>query len=217
VSSTAERRLDEATLQRMWWLRAIAVLVAPRAVFAALRDDSLESVQARQEPVAAIAALAGIAGVLSTSVARHLLNDPGSSPIVVPVWAFLGGAFYALALYWIFGAFLWASARGLGSLGTYRRARHVLAFAAAPLALSLLTLWPLRVIVYGTDLFRTGGDDYGRGDAIFGAFNIGFLAWSVLLLVIGVRAVHGWTWARASAAVALAAVFPALIVLATTV
>lgn len=215
MTETAERPLDEGTLQRAWWLRTVAVLIAPRAVFAALRDGSLESAQARQEPIAALAGLAGIAAVLSTSVARHLLNDPGTDAIVVPVWAFLGGAFYAIALYWVFGAFLWAAGRGLGSLGDYRRARHVLGLASAPIALSLLTLWPIRVLLYGSDLFRTGGDDYGRGDAIFGAFNIAFLAWALLLLVIGVRTVHGWTWARALATVALAAVFPALIALAT--
>ena len=89
----------------------------------------------------------------------------------------------------------------------------MLALAATPLALSLLTLWPVRILVYGEDLFRTGGDDYGRGDAIFGALYLGFFAWSgLLLLLIGVRAVHGWTWGRAVGAVALAAAFPALIV-----
>ena len=82
---------------------------------------------------------------------------------------------------------------------------------------SLLTLWPVRIAVYGTDLFRTGGDDYGRGDAIFGGIYLAFLAWSVALLVIGVRAVHGWTWARATSTVALAAIVPALIVAATVI
>ncbi|MDX6470721.1 MAG: hypothetical protein QOF75_2524, partial [Gaiellaceae bacterium] len=76
--------------------------------------------------------------------------------------------------------------------------------------------WPIRILVYGQDLFRTGGDDYGRGDTIFGAIFLGFLAWSAVLLLVGVRAVHGWTWARAVAAVALAAAFPTLLVLATT-
>ena len=37
----------------------------------------------------------------------------------------------------------------------------------------------------------------------------------VLLLVVGVRTVHGWTLGRAAATVALGAAFPALIVLAT--
>ena len=89
--------------------------------------------------------------------------------------------------------------------------------AGAPLALSLLTLWPIRIAVYGVDLFRTGGDDYGRGDTIFGAVNYGALAWSICLLVVGVRAVHGWTLPRALGAVAIAAVVPGLIVAASTV
>jgi len=91
----------------------------------------------------------------------------------------------------------------------------VLGLAAAPVARSLLTLWPVRIAVYGTDLFRTGGDDFGRGDAVFGALYLAFLAWSVWLLVVGVRAVHSWTWARAAATVVLAGVFPALLVAAT--
>jgi hypothetical protein len=215
VGEVLRQPLDERALQRAWWLRVPAVLIAPRAVFAALRDESVESIQARQEPITAVAGLAGIAGVLSTSVARRLLNDPGTDAFTVPVWAFLGGAFYAVALYWLLGGFLWGAGRGLGSLGTYRRARHVLALAATPIALSLLTLWPIRIALYGTDLFRTGGDDYGRGDAIFGGFNLGFLAWSLILLVIGVRTVHGWTWARAAATVALAASFPLLVFAAT--
>ncbi|HXH97981.1 MAG TPA: YIP1 family protein, partial [Gaiellaceae bacterium] len=100
-------------------------------------------------------------------------------------------------------------------LGSYRRARHVLALAAAPLALTLVTLWPVRIAVYGEDLFRTGGNDYGRGDAIFGALVDAAALWCVWLLLVGVRAVHGWTWGRAAATVALAAAFPALIVIAT--
>src|SRR5439155_11215288 len=122
--------------QRAWWLRLPAVLLAPRAVFAALRDDSAEAARARQEPVAAVVGLAGIAGVLATSVARHLLNDPAFGVSVIPVWAFIGGAVYGLAVYWGLGFFLFTALRGLGSLGSYRRARHLLAYAATPLALS---------------------------------------------------------------------------------
>jgi hypothetical protein len=206
-----------SVLERNWWLRAAAVLVAPRAVFVSLRDESPDAAEARQEPISAIAGLAGIAGVLGTPVARHLLNDPSVSLALVPVWAFIGGAVYALALYWVGGGLLFGAARRLGSLGGLRRSRHLLGLAAAPLALSLLTLWPVRIAVYGTDLFRTGGNDYGRGDAVFGAVYLAFIAWSIWLLVAGVRAVHGWTWVRATAAVALAGVFPALLVLATRI
>jgi len=212
VSTDAVR---EPVLERSWWLRALAVLVAPTAVFASLRDETEEATEARQEPVTAIAGPAGVAGVLGTPVARHLLNDATMSVALIPVWAFIGGVMYALAVYWVGGGLLSRASRRLGGLGSWRRSRHVLALAAAPLALSLVTLWPVRILVYGQDLFRTGGDDYGRGDAIFGAIFVGFIAWSGLLLLVGVRAVHGWTWARATGAVALAAAFPALLVLAT--
>jgi hypothetical protein len=212
VSTDAVRM---SALERNWWLRAPAVLVAPRSVFASLRDESDEAVEARQEPIVLIAALAGIAVVLVSPTFRRMLNDSAVSLALIPVLAFIAGALYAAAVFWLGGGLLFGSARRLGGEGSWRRSRHVLALAASPLALSLLTFWPLRIAVYGQDLFRTGGDDYGRGDAIFGGVYLGFVAWSVLLLVVGVRAVHGWTLGRATATVALAAAFPLLIVLAT--
>jgi hypothetical protein len=204
-------------LERSWWLRAPAVLVAPRAVFASLRDESADAIEARQEALVAIAGLAGIAAVLGTPVARSLLNDASDSVSLIPVWAFLGGTIYALAVYWLGGGLLFGAARRLGSLGSYHRARSLLALASAPLALALFTLWPLRIAIYGEDLFRTGGNDWGPGDRIFGALLYAAFAWSAILLVVGVRTVHGWSWGRSAATVALAAALPALIVLATVV
>ena len=205
-----------SALERTWWLRAPAVLVAPRAIFASLRDDSDDAAEERQEPLAAIAALAGIAAVLPSPTFRHMLNDGSVSLSLVPVLAFLAGALYAVVFYWLVGGLLHGAARRLGSEGSWRRSRQTIALAATPLALALLTFWPIRIAVYGEDLFRTGGDDYGRTDAIFGGVYLGIVAWCVLLLLIGVRAVHGWTWGRAAATVALAAAFPALIVAAST-
>lgn len=200
-----------------WWKRAPLVLVAPRPVFAALRDESLEEIEDRQEPLAALVCLAGIAVVLTSPSFRRMLNDPSVSLVLVPVLAFLAGVLYGAATYWLGGGLLFGAARRLGGLGSYRRARQTLALASAPLALAMLTFWPLRIAVYGRDLFRTGGDDYGRGDAIFGGVFLGFVAWSLILLLIGVRTTHGWDWPRTAGAVALAAVFPALIVAATLV
>ena len=162
----------------------------------------------------AIVGLAGIAAVLASPVARHLLNDASFSVSLIPVWAFLGGAFYALAVYWVGGGLLYGAARRLGGLGSYLRARHLIALSGAPLALALFTLWPLRIVIYGQNLFRTGGDDWGPGDRIFGGVLYLAFAWSALLLVIGVRAVHGWSWGRSLATVGLAAALPALLVLA---
>jgi hypothetical protein len=204
-----------SALERSWWLRAPAVLVAPRAVFASLRDESTADVEARQEPLMAIAGLAGISGVLGTPVARGILNNPGTSPIVVAVWAFLGGLAYAVGVYWLGGGVLYGAARRFGGLGSYLRARSVLALSSAPLALALFTLWPARILIYGQNLFRTGGDDYGPGDRIFGDLLYVAFAWSAILLVIGIRSVHGWSWGRSLATVGLAAALPALIVLAT--
>jgi hypothetical protein len=215
MAATADTAGGSA-LQRSWWLRAPAVLVAPRTVFVSLRDESEEAVEARQEPLTAIAGLAGIAAVLGTPVARALLNQEGTTPIVVAVWAFLGGLTYAVAVYWLGGGLLYGAARRFGSLGSYRRSRHVLALSAMPITLSLFTLWPVRIAIYGQDLFRTGGTDWGPGDRTFGGLLYFAFAWSAILLVIGVRSVHGWSWGRSLATVALAASLPALIVLGTT-
>lgn len=209
--------MREPTRERSWWLRAPAVLVAPRAVFVSLRDETDEAVERRQEPIVAVIGLAGISAILGTPVARQLLNDASMSLSLIPVWAFFGGVVYALAFYWIGGALLFGASRRLGSNGSWRRSRQVLALASAPLALALFTLWPVRIAVYGEDLFRTGGNDYGRGDSIFGAILYAAFAWGCWLLVVGVRSVHGWTYARTLAAVAIAAVVPVLIVLATVV
>jgi len=203
-------------VERSWWLRALVALAAPHAIFVQLRDESEDAVEARTEPLFAILALASISFVLVSPTFSRMLNDGSVSVLLIPVLAFVAGGIYAAAVYWLGGGLLFGAARRLGSEGTWLRARHVVALAAAPLAVSLVTFWPIRIAVYGEDLFRTGGDDYGRGDAIFGGVYLGFVAWSLWLLLVGVRAVHGWTWGRSAATVALAAAFPALIVLAAT-
>lgn len=188
---------------RDWWLRTVLVLQAPRPVFVALRDESKESAGDRAEPVLAIVILAGIAWALSTSTAAHLLDDSNYDGLVIAVWTFVVGGIYGCLGYFALGAALHRSVRRLGSHGSYRRTRHVLAFAAVPLVLSLV-LWPLKLALWGGDVFRSGGSDGGAGEAAFVALELAFLAWALALLVAGVRAVHGWTWLRALAAVALA-------------
>jgi hypothetical protein len=209
VGATAEQ---PASQQREWWLRALAVFQSPTAVFTALRDESSDAAVARAEPITAIAILAGMAGVLSTTLAGRLLDDPDYDGVSLAVWAFLGGGIYALFVYWLGGALLYGAGALLGARGTYRTARHVLGFAAAPLALLLVLVWPVRLAVYGGDVFRSGGDDAGTGDALFEAVSLGFAAWALALLVMGMRALHAWSLGRAAAAVALAAAPVALLV-----
>jgi len=192
---------------RQWWLRVPAVFLSPKSVFVAMREESREDIDARSEPVLALTALAGIAVALGSSTARTLSDDPEYDALNIAVWAVIAGGFIAFAGYFIVGGALYLGVRGLGSAGSFRRARHVLGFAVAPLALSLLLLWPLQLAVFGGDLFRRGGSDDGAGGRVFDALELGFGAWSAVLLLVGVRAVHGWTWGRSLAALGLVAFF----------
>ena len=106
--------------------------------------------------------------------------------------------------------------RAAGSVGSFRRSRHILAFATAPLAFSLV-VWPLRLAVFGGDVFRAGGSDKGLGNALFVAVELGFAAWTLALLAIGVRTVHGWTWPRALGGLSLAVAIAALVVVGVRV
>jgi|SRR5438067_623814 len=202
--------------ERTWLGRAVLVLIAPRPVFAELRDDSDEAAHARQEAVTALVILAGIASVLWTPIAGRLLDQSGVDALLVAVWAFIGGGAYGLIVYFAAGAALFAGLRAAGSLGSFRRARHLLAFASSPIALSL-AVWPLRLAVYGGDVFRAGGSDTGAGNDLFVALELAFVAWALVLLGIGIRTVHGWTWPRALEGLSLAAAIVALVVVAVHV
>jgi hypothetical protein len=198
-------RSEPASAEKAWLLRALLVLQAPRSVFAALRDDSDEAAGARQDPAGALVWLAGIAGVLATSVTSTLLDDPARDWLIVAVWAFLAGGLYGFVLYLVVGKVLHVALRRLGSRGSFRRARHLLAFAAAPIALALFLYWPVRIAIYGEDLFRAGGPDGGAGGDVLAWLFYGFVGWGLALLIIGVRTVHGWSWARSLAGVTVAA------------
>jgi hypothetical protein len=172
--------------ERVWLARAVSVLWQPRVVFAGLRDDSDETARARSEAVLALVLLAGISGVLWTPVAGTILNDVTLDWLDVAIWAFLGGGFYAIALYFIGGLIVQWLARAGGWI-SYRQARHLLAFAAAPVALSLFLVIPLRLAVYGEDVFRSGGSDRGAGAWAFAGVELAFLAWALFLLAFGLR------------------------------
>jgi Yip1 domain len=193
------------SLDREWWLRALALLQSPRAVFAALRTDSPGDAEARQEPVLALVLLAGVAGVLLAPSTGRLLDEDlvGGSLAVLAVLIFLTGAIYGAATYWLGGAALYAGLKGAGSRGSYRRARHVLAFAAAPLVLGLVLVWPVRLAVYGGDTFRSGGSDTGGGATAFDAVLTLLGVWALALLVYGISVVERWSLLRAVVSLAL--------------
>jgi Yip1 domain len=187
---------------RAWWLRVLVVIQAPRAVFAELRDDTREAAEARQDAIAAVAFFAGVALTVLSSQAGSFADDPARAGIVIPVWLFIAGLFVGLVNYWLGGGVLYLALDWLGSKGSYRQARHLLALAAVPLALSLVLL-PVRLALYGDDIFRSGGADSGTGAHVFIVLAAGFALWSLALLAVGIRVLEGWSWPRTVGAVAL--------------
>lgn len=200
--------------ERDWWLRALLVLQAPGPVLASLRDDSEQAEQARQEPVTALVFLAGIAAVLASPGTGTLMDRDQIDGLVAAILVFLAGGIYGVFGYWAGGGALALGMRGAGVEGTYRRARHLLAYASAPLALSLLVLWPFRLALFGGDLFRRGGDDAGTVGQILDGLEWAFVVWSVALLAVGLRLVYRLDWRRALAALGVAVLALLALVLA---
>lgn len=192
---------DGLAPDRAWWLRVPAVLLSPGPVFHALREEDPEDVSARGEPLLLLVLLAGVASVLATPTAGALLDQPEYDVPLLMVWAFVAGGIYGAVGYFGLGFALFFGARLAGSLGSYRRERQLVGFALAPLALSLLLLLPIRLALYGGDTFRRSGADEGAGETALLVAQLAFGAWSLALLAVGVKVVHGWTWLRALAAV----------------
>jgi hypothetical protein len=197
------------SLERDWWLRLGLVFSAPVTVFAWLRDDSDEAAGARQEPVLLVGFLAGAAGVLSSNGISHALDDFGLDGVDLAVIVLFAALIYGIVGYFAFGALVYIGEQLADGLGSYRRARHILAFACAPLALSLV-VWPVRLALYGEDNFRTGGSDTGTGGSVFEGIEAAVVIWCLALVVLGIRTANGWSWRRTLVASAVPAIVPAL-------
>lgn len=148
-------------------------------MFTRLRDDAPDEAADRSELVTGLAFAAGVAAALGAGGEELRELDALDSL----VWIFITGLSLGFALYWLVGWALAFVVRRLGSTSNPRRARHVLAFSFAPLvfALAVWLIWPPLLL--------------------------GLAAWSVALLVLGLREVYDWSLARAVSAVALALVW----------
>jgi Yip1 domain len=205
-------RLAEAgeAASREWWARVPRVLTAPRGVFTALAETDEVDVDARSEPVLAITILAGMAAVLITPAWGRIMNDPTVDWLVVAVLTFIGGLLYGAAGYFLLGLALWLGAKAVGVDPPFRIARQIVAFAALPLALSLLVVVPAVAIGFGADWFTTGGDDdTGNGRTIVTAVGLAFAAWSLVLVALGLRTTLRLPWRGVVGALLLAGVLVA--------
>jgi hypothetical protein len=202
VSANAE---SSTSLERDWWLRLVLVLQSPVNVFAWLRDDSAEAASARQEPMTVVVFLAGISIFLSTRTAGHLFDDVEFDALLVVVEAIVAGLLVGIQNFWILGGAVHLGGRAADSNATYRQTRHVVGLATMPFVISLVAVWPVRLALFGSDVFRSGGSDHGTAETVFRAIDATFLAWVVLLLLIGVRTLNDWSWRRTAASLTVAA------------
>jgi hypothetical protein len=203
VTANAE---SSTSLERDWWLRLVLVLQSPANVFAWLRDDSDEAVAARQEPITAVVYLAGISIFLSTRTAGRLFDDVEFDNLLLVVEVVFAGLLVAFQNFWILGGAVQLGGRAADSNASYRQARHVVGLATTPFVISLVAVWPVRLAMFGSDVFRSGGSDKGTAQVVFRAIDATFLAWAILLILIGVRALNGWSWRRTAASLSVAAV-----------
>ena len=153
----------EASPARDWWLRLVLVLTAPRAV---LRGTSRRVATGRRQPLRAGAARRVARGhrVGSDDLDRRApdglagLRRPARRGVDVP----RRRALRRLRLLGLRRRALRRHARARLTAGSFRRSRHLLAYAAVPVALSLALL-PVKLALYGDDVFHRGGADAGRG------------------------------------------------------
>jgi hypothetical protein len=211
MSAKAETRPAQG--EREWWWRLLRVLAAPASVFVWVRDDSDEAAAARQEPITAVVFLSGISIFLSTRTAGRLFDDFEFDWLLVVVEAVVAGLLVGIQNFWILGGAVYLGGKAADSAASYRQARHVTGLALAPFVLALIFVWPVRLAMFGADVFRSGGSDQGAAEAVFRTIDLGLLAWSAALVYLGVRALNGWSWLRSLAGIAVAAVFFTLLVL----
>jgi len=205
----AQRAAAGEGAARQWWRRVPHVVTSPRSVFRALAETDDADVDARSEPVLAITILAGMASVLLTPAWGTVMDDGSVDGLVLVVVTFVAGLFYGAAGYFLLGLALWLGAKGVGVDQPFRTARQIVAFAALPLALSLVVVVPAIALFAGWDWFRTAGDDEGTARTVVVGIGLAFAAWALGLVALGLRTTFRLPWRGVVGALALAAVMVA--------
>ena len=197
--------------QALWWRRTLAVPTRPQAAFGALRDGDRDDLEARQEPLLAVIILAGMGGITATPTWATLMDDSQVDGLLAVVLTFVAGGLYGVAGYWLLGGVVALALRSLGGDGDFRRARHLVGFAAVPLVLAL-PVTVVEALVYGADAFRTGGADEEGAGAVFDVLRGLTAVWALALLAVGIRRVERFPWLRVAGAFGLVLLFGAAFV-----
>lgn len=199
------------SLERESWARLRLVLTSPTQAFAGLADDSSEAADARQEPLLAVLFVSGI-GMFLSLIALEPPYDryTAFSGVTLVLQCILGGALVGISNFWFGGALVFLGTRGLGAESGYRLARHIAGLATLPFVLELVLVWPVRLALYGGDIFRAGGADEGAGGDAFLGIDALFLVWTLALVLIAVRTTQRWPWGRSAAAFGVASLFAML-------
>lgn len=205
----AERARAGERATREWWRRVPRVLTAPRPVFAALAVTDDVDVDARSEPVLAITVVAGMAAVILTPAWGTVMDDGSVDGLVLVVLTFIAGLFYGAAGYFLLGLALWLGAKAVGVDRPFRIARQIVAFAALPLAVSLVVTVPAITLAFGWDWFRTAGEDGGTGRDVVVGIGLAFAVWSLGLVALGLRTTFALPWRGVVGALLLAGVLVA--------
>jgi len=200
-------------LARLWWRRVPRMLWAPRGVLVALRQTDEDDQLARQEPILAVVLLAGMTAVLL--MGGTLVDDRTVDGLVAAAVTFMAGGLYGAAGYFVLGLGVMIGVRGANGEGTFRQARHLVAFSAVPVAAAFLVVAPAVALVYGVDYFRGAApSSSGRVMLVLG---LPFVAWSAGLLVAGLWLTYRLSRLGLATALALAAVFVGVFVALPTV
>jgi hypothetical protein len=150
-----------------------------------------------------------MACVILTPAWGTVMDDSTVDTLVLLVVTFIGGLFYGAAGYFLLGLALLLGAKAVGVDPPFKIARQVVAFAALPLALSFFVLVPTIALAFGGDWFRTGGSDEGTGRAVVTAIGLAFVAWSAVLVALGLRTTFRLPWRGVVGALLLAGVMVA--------
>ena len=164
----------------------------------ALRDDSDEAAEARQEPVLAIVLLAGFAGVLSTSLAGRLLDNPDSAARPFACWLWGFSAAPSTGRHLLAGRADGSRLASRASAGRAPTGRRAMSSASPPRRSRSRCFSSGRSGSRSTadDLFRNGRLDTGVGDKIFEGLVVVAFVWTLALVFVGARTVSGLSWPR---------------------